>query len=381
MSITSINTASDTAALPSKIFNTEKDDYTRPEIILGQDPGLFDTINKHYPPLWKLYKTLKGQDWDENEFDYSPCNVQFKSCDKNTYDMMMKTLAWQWEADSVASRSIVGVLAPVCTSSEAWAGWVEITRNEVVHAATYSEIVRNSFDNPDDILEEILSVKQAMDRLKVVGGVFNNALSTSYDYVRGERSNDQETYNSIYLFIVALLCMERIQFMASFAVTFGICEGTGLFQPIGKAVQKIAQDEFEVHVQYGKEVLRAMYKTERGRIAFEQCKSTIVAMINEVDASEVTWTEYAFSEDRELTGVTCQMMIDWVHFSSTDVARFFGLEKEVAFPLVDENPLKYMEAWLDMSKIQASNQEEDTAQYKVGVMQRDDENEIFEVEF
>ena len=46
------------------------------------------------------------------------------------------------------------MLAPVCTSSEAWSGWVEITKNEIVHAATYSEIVRNSFDNPDDILNQ-----------------------------------------------------------------------------------------------------------------------------------------------------------------------------------------------------------------------------------
>lgn len=369
------------SALPEKIFNTRKDDYERPEIILGKEPGLFDTINKSYPALWKLYKTLKGQDWDENEFDYAPCNVQFKSCDRNTYDMMVKTLAWQWEADSVAARSITGVLAPVCTSSEAWAGWVEITRNEIVHAATYSEIVRNSFDNPDDILREILAVQEAMSRLRVVSEVFDEALQVSYDYARGVRGNDQQTYNAIYLFIVAMLCMERIQFMASFAVTFGICEGTGLFQPIGKSIQKIAQDEFEVHVQYGKEVLRAMYKTTRGRAAFEQCEARIVAMIDEVDASEVAWTEYAFSEGRELTGVTRDMMIDWVHFSATDVARFFGLEERVHFPLVTANPLKYMEAWLDMSRIQASNQEEDTAQYKVGVMQRDDRDAVFEVDF
>ncbi|HET8703166.1 MULTISPECIES: ribonucleotide-diphosphate reductase subunit beta [Castellaniella] len=368
-------------ALPTKIFNTEKSDYTFPEIILGQDLGLFDTINKFYPEIWKLYKTLKNQDWDENEFDYSTCNVQFKTCDRHTYDMMVKTLAWQWEADSVASRSIAAVLAPVCTSSEAWSGWVEITKNEIVHAATYSEIVRNSFDNPDDILNEILSVKEAISRLRVVSEVFNQAFEVSYDYARGQRENDQETYNAIYLFIVAVLCMERIQFLASFAVTFGICDGTGLFQPIGKAVQKIAQDEFEVHVQYGKEVLRAMFKTERGRTAFAQCRDKIVQMIDEVTASEVAWTDYAFSEGRELTGVTCQMMKDWVHFSATDVARFFNVQDQVSFPIITENPLKYMESWLNMSKVQASNQEEDTAQYKVGVMKRDDENEVFDVDF
>ncbi|MFA5663176.1 ribonucleotide-diphosphate reductase subunit beta [Castellaniella sp.] len=370
-----------TQSLPTRIFNTEKTDYAFPEIILGQDVGLFDTINKFYPELWKLYKTLKNQDWDENEFDYSTCNVQFKTCDRHTYDMMVKTLAWQWEADSVAARSIAAVLAPVCTSSEAWSGWIEITRNEIVHAATYSEIVRNSFDNPDDILNEILSVQEAMSRLKTVAVIYDRALSVSYDYARGVRENDQDTYNAIYLFIVALLCMERIQFLASFAVTFGICDGTGLFQPIGKAIQKIAQDEFEVHVQYGKEVLRALFKTERGRTAFEQTRGTIVQMIDEVAASEIEWTEYAFSEGRELTGVTCQMMKDWVHFSATDVARFFGVDNEISFPLIEENPLKYMENWLNMSKVQASNQEEDTAQYKVGVMRRDDEDQVFDVDF
>ena len=367
--------------LPQKIFNTGKTDYEAPEILLGSDPGLFDTINKHYPTLWKLYKTLKSQDWDENEFDYAPCNVQFKTCDKSTYDMMVKTLAWQWEADSVAARSIAAVLAPLCTSSEAWAGWVEITRNEIVHAATYSEIVRNSFDNPDDILEEILSVKEAMARLEVVGEAFGDALATSQAYARGELPNDQRVFDAAYLFVVTLLCMERIQFMASFAVTFGICESTGLFQPIGKAVQKIAQDEFEVHVQYGKEVLKALYKTPRGQAAFANCRDSIVAIINEVVASETTWTEYAFSEGRELTGVTCQMMKDWVYFSATDVITFFALEAEASFPLVRTNPLKYMENWLDMGKIQASNQEEDTAQYKVGVMKRDDEDAVFAVDF
>lgn len=370
-----------TQSLPTKIFNTEKTDYAFPEIILGQEVGLFDTINKFYPEIWKLYKTLKNQDWDENEFDYSTCNVQFKTCDKHTYDMMVKTLAWQWEADSVAARSIAAVLAPVCTSSEAWSGWVEITKNEIVHAATYSEIVRNSFDNPDDILNEILSVQEAITRLKTVANAYDDAFAVSYDYARGKLENNQDTYNSIYLFIVALLCMERIQFLASFAVTFGICDGTGLFQPIGKAIQKIAQDEFEVHVQYGKEVLRAMFKTERGRTAFEQTKPKIIQMINEVTASEVLWTDYAFSEGRELTGVTCQMMKDWVYFSATDVAKFFGLEEHMDFPIIEENPLKYMENWLNMSKVQASNQEEDTAQYKVGVMKRDDEGEVFDVDF
>ena len=76
------------------VFNYAKTDYQKPLLLLGQRPGLFDTVNRHYPEIWALYKAQKSLDWDENEFDYSSCNADFKSCSRSTYDMMIKTLAW-----------------------------------------------------------------------------------------------------------------------------------------------------------------------------------------------------------------------------------------------------------------------------------------------
>lgn len=369
--------------LPTKIFNTNKTDYEKPKIIFGQDPGLMDTVNKKYPDLWKIYKTVRQNDWDPNEFDYSPCNIQFKTCDKHTYDMMVKTIAYQWEADSVASRSIVSILGPVCTSVEAWAGWMRITEQESMHAETYSEIVRNSFDNPSDVLDEILSIEESLSRLTTISTIFNKAQETAYRNALGLIPEDQkqEAYNDIFMFLVALLCLERIQFMASFAVTFAICDGTGLFQPIGKAVQKIAQDEFETHVEFGKAVLKHLIQTEEGKIAYEQCLPRIITLVNEVVQSEDTWIDYAFSEGRELTGVTKEMMLDWNHFSGSDVAKFLSIENEVDFPIITVNPLKYMESWINISSIQTSPQEENNNQYKVGVMKRDDEDEVFDIDF
>ena len=51
------------------VFNYDKTDYAKPLLLLGQRPGLFDTVNRHYPEIWKLYKAQKSLDWDENEFD------------------------------------------------------------------------------------------------------------------------------------------------------------------------------------------------------------------------------------------------------------------------------------------------------------------------
>src|SRR5690625_7422729 len=74
-------------------------------------------------------------------------------------------------------------------------------------------------------------------RLERVVKAFDEAFTASHQYALGQIPNNQETYNKVFMMVVALYCMERIQFLASFAVTFAICD-TGMFQPIGKAVQK-----------------------------------------------------------------------------------------------------------------------------------------------
>lgn len=360
------------------IFNTQKTlaEYKNTPLILGPQPGLFDTVHKKHPKIWSLYQEMRSLDWDANEFDYSQCNSDFKTCHKDMADMMIETLAWQWEADSVASRAIITVLAPFITSSELWAAWQRISDNEVVHASTYSEIVRMSFDNPNEVLKTVLEIKESLSRLSTVGNTFANAYHIGHEYALGMRENDQETYNAAYLAICALLMLERIQFMASFAITFTIC-GSGLFQPIGKAVQKICQDELEVHAELDKAVLSFENKTERGRIAREQLKNKISEMFHEIVECEAKWLkERIFANGRALTGANCDLVEQWMLFNAKDVAKFLDIETDLLFPKF--NPMPSLEVWINMNKQQAAPQEQDLAAYKVGVFVNDDSNVTFE---
>jgi len=364
----------------SKVFNTEKtleQYHTKSSLFLGADPGLFDTVNKHYPKIWSLYKTMKSLDWSEDEFDYSQCNLDFKNCPKSVYDMMIRTLAWQWEADSIASRSVAPLLAPFITDSSLWAAWQRVSDNEVVHAATYSEIVRMSFDNPELVLKDILAVKESFVRLNIIKEVFETAHRVSHQWALGMVS-EEEAYDAVFMLVVALFVLERIQFTSSFGITFTIC-GTGWFQPVGKAVQKIAQDELEVHVELDKEVLRIELQTERGKKAYERLKSKIQQMCNEVVESELAWTDYLFSEGRELLGANATIIRSWVLFNAAPVYKFLDLTSEHKFPR--HNPMPHMEDWIDIGKTQAAPQEQDNNQYKVGTIVRDDSQVSFDVDF
>lgn len=350
------------------IFNTGKTDYETPSLFLGQEMGLLDTVNRHYPKIFDNYKLMKSLDWDENEFDFDTCKVDFKTCDKNTYEMMIRTLAWQWEADSVAARSVAPVIAPFCSSSELWVAQQRISDNESVHALTYSEIVRNSFDNPSEVLTDILSVKPSIERLNIVGDVFANAYKTSHLYALGMVPNNQDTYDKVFLMYCALLCLERIQFMSSFAVTFAIAN-TGLFNQIGKAVQKICQDEYEVHAEFDKIVLDYEMQTDRGLMAFNRNRDLIAKMIKETVETEFNWNKYLFSEGRELTGVTMNGLNSQVLWSAGDVYDFFRIKPEFEIP--KKMPLGYMTEWMNINAIQVAPQEERNGAYMLGQVEND----------
>jgi ribonucleoside-diphosphate reductase beta chain len=366
--------------MTSKVFNTLKtaEEYrAKAPLFFGPDPGLFDTVNKHYPKIWTIYKTMKSLDWSEDEFDYTQCRLDFQNCPKSVYDMMIRTLAWQWEADSIASRSIAPLMAPFISDSSLWAAWQRISDNEVVHAATYSEIVRMSFDDGEKVMADVLAVKESIERLDAVHAVFKDLHNASHEYALGRMTID-EAYDCVFMAVVALLFLERVQFMASFAITFTICS-SNFFQPIGKAVQKIAQDELEVHVELDKEVLRVELATERGQAAYKRLKPRIKALGDAVIQTELDWTDYAFSEGRELVGTNVKLVKNFVLYNARDPYEFLDIESDHKFPKT--NPMPHIEDWINIGKSQAAPQEQDNNQYKVGAIVRDDDAVDFDVDF
>ena len=351
--------------LPPTIFNADKVDYHKPELFLGGSGGLLDSIHRAYPELFRLFVELKGSDWKHDEFDYTSCIAEFKTCKPWIYRMMIRTLAWQWEGDSTAARGLADILMPMCSATETRVGYGRIIDNENLHALTYSEIVRGSFDDPSAILGEITSVREAHGRMAVVGKIMERARIASLQYqLTGQRT--LETEQALVLLICAVYMLERIQFMASFAVTFGICE-MGLFEPIGSAVQSIARDEYTNHVPFGEEVIKQLLATEWGRAAFIAIRPTLIQAIVELLRNEMSWVEYLHSDGDELPGVPMQKLKDWSCFNGRAVCVVFDVlpevEAELGFKLPEQLPLSYMRDWIDINEKQSSPQEQDNNQY------------------
>lgn len=367
----------------STILSTSKtqEEYANSKLFLGGEPGLIDTINKSYPKIWDLYKEMKSLDWSEDEFNYSKCFGDFKSVDKDMSDMMLETIMTQWEADSIASRFPLVLISPFQPCTEIVEAEQAIQTNELVHSNTYSEIIRMSFDNPQEVLAAMLAKSETFDRISLVNKTFQEFKEFSaYSNYHGIKEKDEYVYAQLIKFYFTLLLLERIQFMASFAITFTICK-SGPFQPIGMAVKKIAQDELEVHSEYRKQVISELIKIDKtefdGKI-MEEVKPQLIALFNEVINSEMVWTEQLF-EGRTLIGTNKELIKQWVLFNAKDVSRFIGFTKDdVDYVYPKQNPMPFLEDWFNMNNTQAAPQEQDVAAYKVKVVSRDDESITFD---
>lgn len=356
----------------NKVFNRAKtmDEYQNTPIFCGADVGLIDSINKPFPKLFSLYKELKSLDWSEDEFDYEKqCPIDFKSCHPDVKAMMIETLAWQWEADSVASNTPYDILSPFISSTEFAICIKRIMDNECLHGLTYSEIVRMSFDNPREVMDDILNFQNTNQRMELVEHTLGEAYDLSCKYRSGLIEMSDDLYRDVCLkTIICMLVLERIQFMASFAITFTICS-TGLFQAIGKAVQKICQDELEIHCQFDKQVLLYEMETEKGRKAITELKDWIVSIIRDAIDSEFAFVDSLFRDGRSLTGTNPELVKQWVLFNTRDVVNFFGLKDEftdIKFP--SKNPMPILDNWIDIGKTQSAPQEQQIAQYKLNAV-------------
>ena len=180
------------------------------------------------------------------------------------------------------------------------------------------------------------------------------------------------------MFIVAMYCLERIQFMVSFAVTFTIAN-TGIFVPIGTAIQKICQDEL-LHAKAARTVLDYELSTERGLMTFNRLKETINKLIDEVVLSEIEWTTKSlFVGTDEIVGLNSDQLCKYLYHEAKEVYDFFGMKPGIDITFPDSNPLWFLADWINIDKVQKSPQEEKTGNYVVGSVLRDDEGIKFDL--
>lgn len=352
-------------AINPNIFNVNRTYTTGGSFFLQEKRGLVDTIHGRHEELDQLYKLLKLQDWDEDEFDFIRCAPEFASADPDEYKAMISTIAWQWEADSEVTNHLVPLLAPFVTNSTLWDTYLQINANEAVHARTYSEIVKLSFENPEEVMNTILADMDALRRLKAVSEALAKVQEVGLKLMRGEidRTSD-EARDAAMLAVCTIYIMETMQFGPSFQVAFAY-GNVGKYTPIAEAIKKICSDEFTIHARVGEVVLMHEMALPEGKASFLRIRDEVTKIFCEVQANEEAWIEKIFANEAfQIPFASKQGFHDWRRFCERRVLKHLPLDV-----FADNGPIEIMEfipQWVNINGTQISPQEARGSAYLLG---------------
>lgn len=326
-------------------------------LFMGQQLGVIDTINVTHPVFEELYQTQLSQIWNEFEISLTQDRMDMYLMPQHTVDIMVKTIMWQHAADSVASRSIIECLGDYITNSEFHDYATIWSFFETIHGRTYSHIIKQTFTDPNDALEDLYSNMQVMQRNKILVDTFDELKALP------ETASERTKVKAIIKVVVALFALEAIAFMGSFAITFGIGE-TGKFQGITQLVKLICRDEV-LHSKGGFNIINII-KKELGKYYNEpDVQEDIKTILDEVVAQELKWAEYIFSEG-QIVGLSEGMLKEYVLYMAAPVYKACGVvfTDELFGSVPTANPLPYMDKYIDSKKMQAAPQEIEITAYK-----------------
>lgn len=345
------------------VFNAKNQGYVTKKypLFMGEQLGLFDTVNVAYPAIEKLYQQQLAQVWNEHEVDLTQDRMDMLRVPKETADLMVKTLSWQHLADSVAAKSIAALLIPFCTNSELEGMLTIQSFFEIIHSRTYSHIVKQTFVDPNKMIEQTYNDVGVLLRSEAIVKAFDELESLPKD------APTQRKKEVLLKVLVALFALEGIAFMSSFAVTFAITE-TDVFQGIGALVAKIAADE-ALHTRMDATVLDVILKDPGWKNTFEQSKSELKVIVDAVVNQEMQYAEYLFSEGRNVIGLNAALLKEYTLYMAYPIYKFLGLNFD--YQVIEENPLPYMAKYIDPSQMQSANQEIQNTAYNIGVIEND----------
>lgn len=340
-------------------------------LFLGEDLGFADTTTVTYPDIEEWYQDQLSQFWRPEEFSLIQDKVDLRECSVSERDVMIKNLMAQWLLDSVAARSILETIGPFTSNTEMLSALTAWTFFEDIHARSYSLIIRQCFDDPNEVIESGKADLDVAYRSAAIGREFNRINQLAAKYNAGEDISEKEIRKQLLKIFAAIYALEAVSFMASFACTFALAE-TGRFQGISNIVTAICKDEV-LHARLDRTVLDAMLNKEGYADEMDEVKDDIKYIFDEVVRQEFRWAEYVFEEGRKVIGLNTSLLQDYTRYVAYPMYRRLGIhwDKEEFGEAPTKDPLPFMQKYVSPDSIQAAAQEIEITNYRIASVDND----------
>ncbi|NRA62530.1 MAG: ribonucleotide-diphosphate reductase subunit beta [Psychrobium sp.] len=367
-------------------FNQHKNNPLLEPMFLGQTVNVSRFDIQKLPIFEKLIEKQISFFWRPEEVDISKDRMDWQKLTDSEKHIFISNLKYQTLLDSIAARSVNVTLLPIVSLPEIET-WIETWGFfETIHSRSYTHILRNLFNDPSEVFDDILINENILKRASSIAKYFDDViLTTQLLQSQGEGTYEVEGRSievskrklkeRLFLCICSVNALEAIRFYVSFACSFAFAERE-LLEGNSKIIKLIARDE-AVHLTGTQHILNLWAEgkddPEMKEIS-ETMKKDGLQIFLDVVEQEKDWADYLF-KDGSMIGMNAEILKQYIEYISNQ--RLVAIGHKPPFATIT-NPLPWINAYLVSDNVQVAPQESEISSYLVGQIDAELDSDDFD---
>lgn len=318
-----------------------------------------------YPRIQKMYEKQLSFFWRPEEIDVSRDASEFKSLSDHEKHIFVANLKRQILLDSVQGRSPNLAFLPIATLPEVETFIEAWSFVEGIHNASYTHIIRNIFNNPTQVFDELTNIPEILDCAADITKHYDHLIHyNEYVSVNGydEQYTKYDHKKALWLALMSVNILESIRFYVSFACSWAFAENN-LMEANAKIIKFIARDE-NCHQGFTQMLINTLPQDDADykKISKETEEQSIQMFVDAVD-QEKAWAEYLF-KDGSMLGLNKGLLCDYIEWIANK--RMSAINLPSPYTVSQANPLPWTQGWIQGKERQSAPQEVEISSYVVG---------------
>ncbi|ARW58207.1 aerobic NTP reductase, small subunit [Serratia phage X20] len=382
----------------STVFNKEQVDVLNEPMFFGSGLSIARYDIQRHKTFEDLIEKSLSFFWRPEEVNLMMDRAQYEKLPVHQQEIFVNNLKYQSLLDTIQGRAPAAVLSALISdpSLDTWnQTW---TFSETIHSRSYTHIMRNLFNDPTKIFDEIVLDDAIMARAESIGVYYDDVLTKTrhWENAKAEvefhsrEGRDYDMYceavmarddakralmKALYLCMHVINALEAIRFYVSFACTFNFHKNMEIMEGNSKIMKFIARDE-QLHLKGTQFIIRQWQMGTDGDEWVEiakECEQEAVDIFMEVNRQEKEWAVHLF-RNGGMPGLNIKILSNFIDYLTVSRMRSCGLP----CPITDapqRHPLPWIREYLNSDAVQSAPQEVDLSSYLVAQIDNDvDEN-------
>jgi ribonucleoside-diphosphate reductase beta chain len=336
----------------------------------GVDVARYDDMK--YPWIDKFTERQLSFFWRPEEIDLTKDKHDFNKLTEAEQHMFTSNLKYQILLDSVQGRSPNLAFLPIVSLPELET-WIETWAfSETIHSRSYTHIIRNVYPNPSEVLDQITSIEEILERAASVGEEYDLLIKMNQTPEIGPIRCMSQIYRTLF----SVYALESVRFYVSFACSFSFNERS-LMEGNSKIITLIARDE-SLHMSAVQHILTTLANGSEGELWASVANGNSTWIKTTMDAvikQETAWAEYLFSRGPVL-GLNAEILTQYIRYIADIRMKAIGVVTNYSGDK-KKNPIPWINKYLNSDTVQVAPQETEISSYLTGAVDSTIDSSLF----